>query len=402
MKFEFTDTDDLYCDISEIYTKISAKQDKITDLDTIRSNASKASSAVQPNQLEAALEKKQNNLISGDNIKTINGETLLGSGNIEIKGGGEIDPDDLEKYLEYGVFKVDGERRSGEVVLEAGKVYNISGYLKDGHILIDGPLDDGINTQLIFNNTFIKSDREQAIYSNQTKKKVVLTIKKNANVEVYSKDEGYSPEENSYGVIQADGNVVIVTDENSRLHVHTNINKEHAIKGSRLYLSGAGLVEVESGHDGLHGGKLLRIDSGSYKINKAAVDGIEAKLVQIFGGDVEIVDCGQDAISSKETKGVICGYTTMIKMRSYDTINNINVLNTVPFEYVDKKSLQEHFGQSIVKEGRKPAGDFPTPEELAAYTNVAVVDGCYRTTKQYLYTKGYIDKKLILSVAKTK
>lgn len=402
MRFEFTNSEDLYCDINEIYTKINAKQDKIPDLDTIRSNSAKALSAVQPEQLEAALGGKQDRLVSGENIKTINGNDITGSGNIEIKGGGELDPEDLDRYLNYGVFKVNGERRSGEVVLEAGRVYEISGYLKSGHILINGPTNDGLNTQLIFNSAFIESDREQAIYSNQTKKKIVLTIKKDATVEVYSKDEGDSPEEDSYGVIQADGNLAIVTGENSRLHVHTDINKEHAIKGSRLYLSGAGLIEVESGHDGLHGGKLLRIDSGNYRINKAKVDGIEAGLVEIFGGNIEILDCSQDAISSKETKGVICGYDTMIKMRAYDSVSNIDVLDTIPFEYADKKTFQEHFGQPIVKEGRKPAGDFPTPEELASYTDVNIVDGCYKTTKQYIYTKGYIDKKLILSIAKTK
>lgn len=403
LKFEFTDTDDLYCDINEIYSKINAKQDKIPDLDTIRSNSAKALSAVQPERLEAALEGKQDRLVSGKNIKKINGNDITGSGNIEIKGGGELDPEDLDRYLNYGVFKVNGERRSGEVALEAGRVYEISGYLKNGHILINGPTNDGINTQLIFNSAFIKSDREQAIYSNQTKKKVVLTIKKDATVEVYSKDEGFSPDEDSYGVIQADGNLAIITGENSRLHVHTDINKEHAINGSRLYLSGAGLVEVESGHDGLHGGKLLRIDSGNYRINKAKVDGIEAGLVEIFGGNIEILDCSQSSISSKETKGVICGYDTMIKMRAYYSISNIDVLDTVPFDYADKKTFQEHFGQPIVKEGtQKPVGDFPTPEELAKYTDVNVVGGCYKTTKQYIYTNGYIDKKIIFSIEKTK
>lgn len=403
LRFEFTDSEDLYCDINEIYTKLNAKQDKILDLDAIRSNSAKALSAVQPEQLEAALGGKQDRLVSGENIKTINGNDITGSGNIEIKGGGDLDPEDLDRYLNYGVFKVNGERRSGEVVLEAGRVYEISGYLKSGHILINGPIDNGLNTQLIFNSAFIKSDREQAIYSNQTKKKVVLTIKKDATVEAYSKDEGFSPDENSYGVIQADGNLAIITGENSRLHVHTDINKEHAIRGSRLYLSGAGLVEVESGHDGLHGGKLLRIDSGNYRINKAKVDGIEAGLVEIFGGNIEILDCSDAAISSKETKGVICGYDTIIKKRDYDSITNIDVLDTVPFDYADKKTFQEHFGQPIIKEGtQKPLGDFPTPEELAKYTDVSVVDGCYKTTKQYVYTKGYIDRKIIFSVEKAK
>lgn len=403
MRFEFTDSEDLYCDINELYSKINAKQDKIQDLDAIRSSSAKALSAVQPEQLNAALGGKQDRLVSGENIKTINGKDITGSGNIEIKGGGDLDPEDLDRYLNYGVFKVNGERRSGEVALEAGRVYEISGYLKNGHILINGPTNDGMNTQLIFNSAFIKSDREQAIYSNQTKKKVVLTIKKDATVEAYSKDEGFSPDEDSYGVIQADGNLAIITGENSRLHVHTDINKEHAIKGSRLYLSGAGSIEVESGHDGLHGGKLLRIDSGNYRINKAKVDGIEAGLVEIFGGNIEILDCSQDAISSKETKGVICGYNTIIKMREYDSISNIDVLDTVPFDYADKKTLQEHFGQPIVKEGtQKPLGDFPTPEELAKYTDVSVVDDCYKTTKKYVYTKGYVDRKLIVSASKAK
>ena len=37
------------------------------------------------------LSDKQDTLISGVNIKTINNESILGSGNIEIQGGGTID-----------------------------------------------------------------------------------------------------------------------------------------------------------------------------------------------------------------------------------------------------------------------------------------------------------------------
>ena len=375
LRFEFTDSEDLYCDINEIYTKLNAKQDKIPDLDTIRSNSAKALSAVQPEQLEAALGGKQDRLVSGENIKTINGNNITGSGNIEIKGGGELDPEDLDRYLNYGVFKVNGERRSGEVVLEAGRAYEISGYLKSGHILINGPTNDGLNTQLIFNSAFIESDREQAIYSNQTKKKVVLTIKKDATVEVYSKDEGNSPEEDSYGVIQADGNLAIVTGENSRLHVHTDINKEHAIKGSRLYLSGAGLVEVESGHDGLHGGKLLRIDSGNYVIEHAEVDGIEAGLVEIFGGSISVNQCYSSGISSKKAKGIVAGYDVNVVFgETVSTkFDNIDILETVPFEYADKRSLQEHFGIAVVKQSSSQPKDksgkklsCPTPEQLAS------------------------------------
>lgn len=40
------------------------------------------------------LDEKQDRLISGDNIKTINNQSLLGSGNIEVSGGGMITVDD--------------------------------------------------------------------------------------------------------------------------------------------------------------------------------------------------------------------------------------------------------------------------------------------------------------------
>ena len=41
------------------------------------------------NAINNKLTKKQDKLVSGTNIKTINGNSLLGSGNMEISGGGE-------------------------------------------------------------------------------------------------------------------------------------------------------------------------------------------------------------------------------------------------------------------------------------------------------------------------
>ena len=55
----------------------SAKQDVISDLDTIRTNANLVTT-------------KQDKLTSGTNIKTVNGNSLLGSGNITVSGGASI------------------------------------------------------------------------------------------------------------------------------------------------------------------------------------------------------------------------------------------------------------------------------------------------------------------------
>ena len=45
------------------------------------------------------LSKKQDTLKSGENIKTVNGESLLGEGDIEIKGGGDVSVDDIEVFI---------------------------------------------------------------------------------------------------------------------------------------------------------------------------------------------------------------------------------------------------------------------------------------------------------------
>lgn len=48
--------------------------------------------------VEEELEKKQDLLISGENIKTINGETLLGKGNIEISSS-DAPPQSVEGFI---------------------------------------------------------------------------------------------------------------------------------------------------------------------------------------------------------------------------------------------------------------------------------------------------------------
>lgn len=64
---------------------LEGKQDIITDIDTIRAGASKGATALQTHQ---DISGKQDKLVSGTSIKTINGQSILGSGNITIEGGG--------------------------------------------------------------------------------------------------------------------------------------------------------------------------------------------------------------------------------------------------------------------------------------------------------------------------
>ena len=82
-------------DISNLATKqeLNAKQDVISDLDTIRSGAALGATALQSVPSTYALKTdipdittKQDTLVSGTNIKTINGTSILGEGNITISG----------------------------------------------------------------------------------------------------------------------------------------------------------------------------------------------------------------------------------------------------------------------------------------------------------------------------
>lgn len=49
--------------------------------------------------ISAATSGKQDTLVSGETIKTINGESLLGSGNIEISGGGGVTSGEVEEMI---------------------------------------------------------------------------------------------------------------------------------------------------------------------------------------------------------------------------------------------------------------------------------------------------------------
>ena len=76
--------------LSNYYTKTetSGATEISTALESKADTATTYTKTETDNAITAATSTKQDTLVSGTNIKTINGETLLGSGNIEIQGGG--------------------------------------------------------------------------------------------------------------------------------------------------------------------------------------------------------------------------------------------------------------------------------------------------------------------------
>ena len=78
---------------TEIQTALAGKADKTTtytktEVDTALAAKANTATTYTKIDVDTALALKQNTLVSGTNIKTINNESILGSGNIDIQGGG--------------------------------------------------------------------------------------------------------------------------------------------------------------------------------------------------------------------------------------------------------------------------------------------------------------------------
>ena len=61
-----------------------------TEAQTFDDTVSMSNKAVQSKAVKTALDGKQDSLVSGINIKTINGKSILGEGDITIEGGSNI------------------------------------------------------------------------------------------------------------------------------------------------------------------------------------------------------------------------------------------------------------------------------------------------------------------------
>lgn len=89
-----------------------ATKEEISDMET-KTNAASTYATIQSvedvsGEVATLSTDKQDNLVSGTNIKTINGETILGSGDIEISSGGSVDTemsDTSENAVQNKVIK---------------------------------------------------------------------------------------------------------------------------------------------------------------------------------------------------------------------------------------------------------------------------------------------------------
>ena len=183
------ETNLLKADVSNLNNEINLKADK-TEIPTKTSDLTNDSNYITSSYHDAT---KQDVLVSGTNIKTINNQDILGSGNIEVEASavwgsitGELhNQQDLHNALQAKADLTDLPTKTSELT-------NDSGYITSGYH--DVTKQDVINNLDIINNNLKFSSNEIRIgeYLNKPlyRKVIEVTINANANLTTKLSDLG--------------------------------------------------------------------------------------------------------------------------------------------------------------------------------------------------------------------
>ena len=322
---------------------------------------------------------------------------------------------DLDNFVKYGVFKVNGEPvLDSEVILEVGKVYELSGYL-DGHINVysstggdktnyDSSTDyNAADTQIILNGVYINSDRSQGIYCNQKKKKLVITYRGD-NTIVANSSTGSSSYTDADSVIEVDNSLYLIGDHNATLRVESNYDGVHAIKAQELFLQGDGKVTCKAIHDAFHGTNILRCDGGSYEVEyaKDAFGTGNGGYLYVLKGNYNIIYCYENGFDAKG-KGCICGPKTNVQFTVCgDGLigNKMYILDDVPSikgYYGNITSKADYYGEGHVYTCANSSAE--EEEVLASTTEVTLgSDGYYTVNSKEAWITGYISHPVKMAV----
>ena len=182
-------TNVLEADVNNLKSEINLKADK-TEIPTKTSDLTNDSNYITPSYHDAS---KQDVLVSGTNIKTINNQDILGSGNIEVESSavwGSITGDlhnqqDLHNELQAKADLTDLPTKTSEL-------FNDSGYITNEYH--DATKQDVINNLDVINNNLKFSLNEIVVgeYLNKPlyRKVIEATVNANANLTTKLSDLG--------------------------------------------------------------------------------------------------------------------------------------------------------------------------------------------------------------------
>ena len=178
------ETNVLKADVTNLNNEIKLKADK-TEIPTKTSELTNDSNYITPSYHDAT---KQDILVSGTNIKTINNQDILGSGNIEVESSavwgsitGELHNQlDLHNELQAKADFTDLPTKTSELT-------NDSGYITNEYH--DATKQDVINNLDIINNNLKFSSNEIVVgeYLNKPLYRKVIEVTINANASITTK-----------------------------------------------------------------------------------------------------------------------------------------------------------------------------------------------------------------------
>ena len=184
------ETNLLKTDVTNLNNEIKLKADK-TEIPTKTSDLTNDSNYITPSYHDAT---KQDVLVSGTNIKTINNQDILGTGNIELESSsavwgsitGELhNQQDLHNALQAKADITDIPTKTSELT-------NDSGYITNEYH--DATKQDVINNLDIINNNLKFSSNEIVVgeYLNKPlyRKVIEATVNANANITTKLSDLG--------------------------------------------------------------------------------------------------------------------------------------------------------------------------------------------------------------------
>lgn len=307
---------------------------------------------------------KQDTLVSGVNIKTVNGQSILGEGDLVIQEDEDInyqsvDGVSLDELTEEGVysvvnalnypvstanqgtlrvtklsdteveqewkskinsaqriltvgddagsvFKVNGvPQAQGTIQLEACGTYELTGCL-EGHIVIGhGELKDTLNnrTKIILNNVSIFSDVDYAIDYTPKDKRLVVEIANGTENYLVVDIEGEHADADP-GVINSENGLAITGVG----YLSVRNTRGHGFKASELYVDGNPHIYVDAEHDAFHGKNLLKITDGYFYVanaNDAFTAGHDDPdddgRLFILGGEYHVAHCNETAFESRSS-----------------------------------------------------------------------------------------------------
>ena len=189
------ETNLLEADVNNLKSEINLKADK-TEIPTKTSDLTNDSNYITPSYHDAT---KQDVLVSGTNIKTINNQDILGSGNIEVESSsavwgsitGELHNQlDLHNELQAKADLTDLPTKTSEL-------FNDSGYITNEYH--DATKQDVINNLDIINNNLKFSSNEIVVgeYLNKPlyRKVIEATVNANANLTTKLSDLGITDQD---------------------------------------------------------------------------------------------------------------------------------------------------------------------------------------------------------------